>query len=211
MSHCCVDQLGENALCTCGPGNILRLLTSLHELLEFAVPLILRKLFEGAYVLLRDVVGLAEAPLEGAETACVLGGVESCRSQVERDLRVLLWTGRLDGCGRHLDILDCGFDNAMCPAFLLRGKGELNTDRVAEVVHGLGRHGFAAIRDQHLRARFVGEPTFGEGLDEHLLHERADYSQLGGQVDEQGELYLARYSGNIPLADIQTDCLPSLV
>ena len=74
----------------------------------------------------------------------------------------------------------------------------------------------------HLRARFVGEPTFGEGLDEHLgilrfhleevvLHERADYSQLGGQVDEQGKLDLARYSGNIPLADIQTDCLPSLV
>ena len=77
-------------------------------------------MFEGANVLLRDVVGLAVAPLEGAETARVLGGVEGCRSQVERDLWVLLWAGRLDGCGRHLDILDRGLDNAMCPAFLSR-------------------------------------------------------------------------------------------
>ena len=74
-------------------------------------------------------------------------------------------------------------------------------------MHGLGSHGFAAIRNQHLRSRFVREPTFGEGLDEHLgvlrfppeevvLHERTDYSQLGGQVDEQGELDLAGSSGH---------------
>ena len=84
MSHCCVDQLGENALCACRPGNVLGLLTSLRKLLEVAVLLILREMFKGAYVLLHDVVGLAVAPLEGAEAACVLGGVESCRSQVER-------------------------------------------------------------------------------------------------------------------------------